>query len=60
MTLDELNQLRKLLHRLDSEARSVPDDMLQQLASEAQGAASELWGEWESRNEGRSEYEPAS
>lgn len=60
MSLDELKQLRMLLHRLDSEARSVPDDMLEKLASEAQGAAAELWGEWESRMEGRSAYEPAS
>lgn len=54
MTLDELNVLQQLLDRLEAEAATIPDELLERLAWACQSGGSTLWAEREARNEGTS------
>ncbi len=56
MTSTEIQQLLSLLARLDSEPKSLPDDLLQVVGMACQSGASTMWSEVEDRNEGLSEF----
>lgn len=56
MTSTDIQQLLSLLARLDSEAKSLPDDLLQLVAMACQSGSSTMWSEVEDRNEGLSEF----